>query len=103
MLQGREPPRAFSDEKAHPSGGGNGGDCNLKGALPVRGLLRRLAPPRNDEGTLEMWSALQGGEPPRAFSGEKAHPSRGGEWGDYNLKRALPVRGLLRRACASSQ
>jgi len=23
---------------------------------------------------------LQGGEPPRAFSDEKAHPSLGGEW-----------------------
>ena len=30
----------------------------LKGALLFRGLLRRLAPPRNDGCTLERWSTL---------------------------------------------
>ncbi len=57
-----------------------GGAVCFKGALPFRGCFVARYAPRNDEGALERWSALQGGKPPRAFSGEKAHPSQVGEW-----------------------
>jgi len=39
-----------------------------------------------------------GGEPPRAFSNEKTHPSQGGEWRGFNLKGAMLLRGLLCRS-----
>jgi len=34
-------PEPFLMKRPTPPEEGNGGDCNLKGALPLRGLLRR--------------------------------------------------------------
>jgi len=43
------------------------------------------------------------GEPPRAFSDEKAYSSVGGEWRGSLFQRAMPFRGLLCRTMCSSQ
>jgi len=57
-LEGNHPD-PFLTKRPTPPEEGNRGYCNLKGTLLFRGLLRRLAPSRNDECAVERWSALQ--------------------------------------------
>ena len=75
----------------------------LKGAMPLRGLLRRLAPPRNDGGALLFQGSAVVEE--AATSGWRLLAVTGEGWKGGTrccgglLKRAMPLRGLLRRTC----
>ncbi len=92
-------PEPFLMKRPTPPEEGNGGDYNLKGMLLFRGLLRRtcvlLAMTRVSWKGRGRCREVNHPEP---FLMKRPTPPQEGNGGDYNLKGALPLRGLLCRS-----